>query len=239
MDEVTGRPNQKSRTRKDLLEAAARLVKQGRQPSLDEIAEEALVSRATAYRYFPNVEALLVEASLDIVVPHAEELFRDGSDTDPVARVQRVDQVLHDMIVANEASLRVMLVHSLQHAMRNGPAGGAPVRQNRRMPLIEAALRPARGRFSAGALETLSKVLALIVGTEGMIVIKDVLQLDDADARKVKRWAIRALIEAAMTETRANSSPGQKRPGSAARTPKPGARKAARLAGRQDGDGGR
>jgi hypothetical protein len=30
-----------------------------------------------------------------------------------------------------------------------------------------------------------------------MVVFKDVLQLDDADARKVKRWAIRALVEAA------------------------------------------
>ena len=28
-------------------------------------------------------------------------------------------------------------------------------------------------------------------------VFKDVLQLDDAEARKVKRWAIRALVEAA------------------------------------------
>jgi hypothetical protein len=29
------------------------------------------------------------------------------------------------------------------------------------------------------------------------VVLKDVLQLDDAEARKVKRWAIRALVEAA------------------------------------------
>jgi hypothetical protein len=27
--------------------------------------------------------------------------------------------------------------------------------------------------------------------------LKDVLQLDDAEARKMKRWAIRALVEAA------------------------------------------
>ncbi|MFN3628321.1 MAG: TetR family transcriptional regulator, partial [Parvibaculum sp.] len=47
------RANQKRRTRKDLLQAAARLLKEGRNPSLEEIAEEALVSRATAYRYFP------------------------------------------------------------------------------------------------------------------------------------------------------------------------------------------
>src|SRR3546814_6420835 len=63
--ETTGRPNQKRRTRKELLQAASRLMKQGRKPSLEEIDEEALVSRATAYRYFPGVEAWLVEASLD------------------------------------------------------------------------------------------------------------------------------------------------------------------------------
>ena len=33
----SGRRNQKSRTRKDLLQAAARLVKQGRRPGLEEV----------------------------------------------------------------------------------------------------------------------------------------------------------------------------------------------------------
>jgi AcrR family transcriptional regulator len=201
--EVVGRPNQRRRTRKDLLEAAARLVKQGRKPSLEEIAEEALVSRATAYRYFPSAEALLHEASFDIAIPQATELFDSGSPADPVSRVQLLDTTLHDIILANEASLRMMLVHSLQHAMNEAKEGALPVRQNRRTPLIEAALKPARQQFRAGALDTLSKALALVIGTEGMIVIKDVLQLDDADARKVKRWAIRALVEAAMKRARA------------------------------------
>ena len=58
--EVTN--HRRRRTRKDLLEAAARLMEQGKKPTLEEIAEEALVSRATAYRYFPSVEALLNEA---------------------------------------------------------------------------------------------------------------------------------------------------------------------------------
>jgi hypothetical protein len=35
-----------------------------------------------------------------------------------------------------------------------------------------------------------------------VIATKDVLQLDDEDARKVKRWAIRALVEAAMKKPR-------------------------------------
>lgn len=72
--EEAGRPNQRVRTRKDLLQAAARLMKQGRKPSLDDVAQEALVSRATAYRYFPTIDALLLEASLDVAVPEAGAL---------------------------------------------------------------------------------------------------------------------------------------------------------------------
>ena len=121
---------------------------------------------------------------------------------DPVSRVQLIDTTLHDIILANEASLRIMLAHSLERAISEDQHGKRPVRQNRRMDLIGAALTPARHRFRAGALSTLSKALALIIGTEGMIVIKDVLQLNDADARKVKRWAIRSLIEAAMKPAR-------------------------------------
>ena len=47
------------------------------------------------------------------------------------------------MVRANEPALRAMLVHSLQQRL-GGSADGLPVRQNRRTPLIEAALAPAR-----------------------------------------------------------------------------------------------
>lgn len=63
--------------------------------------------------------------------------------------------------------------------------------------MIEAALAPARAEFTRASLDRLQKALALVVGTEAMIVFKDVLQLDEKEAREVKRWAIRALIEAA------------------------------------------
>jgi len=194
-DAPAGRPNQKQRTRKDLLQAAARLLKQGRQPSLEEIAEEALVSRATVYRHFPNLEALLIEAPLDVAVPDAEQLFGNFTSVDPVARVQRVDAALEEVILANEASLRMMLVFSLQRSLRNENDGLS--RQNRRTSLIQAALAPSRQLFTPGSLETLTKALALIVGTEARVVFKDVLQLDDAEARRVKRWAIKSLVEAA------------------------------------------
>lgn len=191
------RPNQLLRTRKDLLQAAARLTRQGRSPSLEEIAAEAMVSRATAYRHFPDVSALLVEASFDIDTPQAEQLFRDGTPKDPAARLEKVDAAFDEMIAANETALRLMLVHNLQRTVRREHQPGVPKRQNRRTPLIEAALEPARGQFKPAALKTLTRALALVIGTESMLVLKDVLQLDDAEARRVKRWTIRALVEAA------------------------------------------
>jgi len=194
------RPNQRRRTRKDLLEAANRLMKQGRQPALEDVAAEALVSRATVYRYFPSIEALLLEASIDIEIPGAEELFGNDRSSDPVARLEYVDQVLHDMILANEAPLRLMLAQSIERRTKAADESELPARQNRRTPLIEAALEPARDAFDPKALERLKNALALIVGPEAMVVCKDVLQLDDAEAREVKRWIIRTLVAAAQAK---------------------------------------
>ena len=101
------------------------------------------------------------------------------------------------MITANEAALRLFLANTLERRARGGAVGDLPVRQNRRTPLIEAALAPARGRFKPAALRRLTAALALIIGTEAMVVFRDVLQLDDAEAEKVRRWAIRALVDAA------------------------------------------
>ncbi len=186
------RPNQRKRTRKDLLDAASRLMKRGGKPSLEEIAEEALVSRATAYRYFPNLEALLLEASVDVAFPEAAQLFADRSP-DVLARLLKADAAVHDMVLANEAALRMFLAHSLERSVRE--ASDLPPRQNRRTPLIEAALEPAKGRLDPKA--PLAEALAVIVGTEAMVVLKDVLQLDDPAARAVKAWAIEALLDAA------------------------------------------
>ena len=166
----TGRPNQKSRTRKDLLRAAARLMKEGRNPSLEEIAEEALVSRATAYRYFSGVEALLIEAALDVAMPD-ERLFEGEAAQDPVERLLRADSAVAAVVRDNEPALRAMLMHSLQRGLDGTEL---PVRQNRRTPLIEEALAPVRDRLAPADFTRLARALALVIGTESMLVFKDV-----------------------------------------------------------------
>ena len=198
------RPNQRARTRKDLLQAAARLMNRGRKPGLEEIAEEALVSRATAYRYFPDVEALLLEASLDIAIPDSDTLFRDGSP-DPVARLDVVDATFHDMMRANESALRMMLAYSLQRELKGGLDKGLPARQNRRTPLIEAALEPGRSQFKPSALKTLTRALALFIGTLGWLQARErtcvsnaARGLRDADAAPLPAGLDAAAAQAAI-----------------------------------------
>ena len=191
------RTNQRRRTRKNLLEAAARLMRLGHRPSIEEIADEALVSRATAYRYFPNADSLLLEASLDVVIPGPDDLF--GGETrqsDLAERLAHVDHALHEVTIANEAALRTMLSQSVLRAV-SGEGSGIPARQDRRTPLIEAAIDGADEPLSPAVRDLLQKAIALLVGPDAMVVCWDVLRLDDAEARRIKSWAIGALVEAA------------------------------------------
>jgi AcrR family transcriptional regulator len=195
------RDNQRLRTRKDLLAAAGRLLKQGKAPDMDAVAQEALVSRATAYRYFPTIESLLVEANLDDAVPMATELFANDTSTDPVTRLDKAEAAMHDMCYRNATQLRLMLAASMQRQVAAPADAKTPVRQNRRAPLIEAALAPAKQRLTDAAYKKLTASLALIFGTESMIVFQDVLGMDEKSARKIKAWTIQALVNAALKES--------------------------------------
>jgi AcrR family transcriptional regulator len=200
-----GRKNQRRRTRKDLLSAASRLLKRGggSAPSMDDIADEAMVSRATAYRYFPTVDAILVEAPLDGAVPNPDEIFARDRSSDAALRVDKAESAMHEMTYRNQAQLKRLLIASLERTANGAHASIAvPVRQNRRSELIEAALAPARRQFTDAAYKKLCAALALIFGLESMIVFNDVLGMDQKAARKVKSWAIQSLVQAALRESR-------------------------------------
>ena len=184
--------NQELRTRKDILLAANRLLKQGIKPTMEEVAEEAMVSRATAYRYFGSIDTLLVEVPIDAAM------------LDPA---DKAEAYMHEVVFQNETLLRVMLANSIA---RSKDDNTIPTRQNRRMPLIEAALSPSRHRFADDDYESLKVSLAMIFGPESMIALCDVINLDKNSARKAKSWAVCALVRAALdplkTETDTNTS---------------------------------
>ena len=77
-----GRANQKARTRAAIVDACRDLVRSGAEVTMPEVARRALVSEATAYRYFPDLISLLREALAGAWPDPAEALA-------PVAEVRR------------------------------------------------------------------------------------------------------------------------------------------------------
>jgi len=193
------RANQKARTRQAIVRAAGALLARGHKPSLDEIAAEAKVSRATAYRYFPGLDALLSEAAVDGLIPEPGDLLGVGAPDDPFERLTLVDDTFDRACREREAALRLMLARTLERSVGRG-ADGPPLRQNRRGPLIEQALAPLAPRLGKARVERLVQALTMVVGTEGFIALTDVAGLDRDQAREVRRWTIDALVAAALRE---------------------------------------
>jgi AcrR family transcriptional regulator len=84
-----GRAAQRRRTRAAIVDAATRLLAEGRTPSVDEIAAAADVSRRTVYMYFPTLDQLLLDATvgaLSATEMDAAMTAAAGGD-DPVAGV--------------------------------------------------------------------------------------------------------------------------------------------------------
>ncbi|MEO6922935.1 MAG: TetR/AcrR family transcriptional regulator [Bryocella sp.] len=208
------RSDQKLRTRQHLLEAAARLIRQGKVPKLAEVAKEATISRATAYRYFSSDEALLAESPLHSRVPTATQVFSGETSVDPEKRLLKANAAMQDFVWENQAQLRVNLASILSQVAKASQDSSEIFRQNRRTTFIHAALAPARGRLNSKTYGKLCAALALVFGTESMIVFRDVLHIEEAKAREVEEWVISVLTQAALlesrskaTKTRASTSP--------------------------------
>ena len=195
---MSGRSNQKARTRQAIVRAAGALLREGRKPALEEIAEQAKVSRATAYRYFPGLDALLSEAAVDLLLPAAEDLL-DGASSDPFERLTLVDEAFDRACRSQEVALRLMLAKILERSA-SGETEDPPLRQNRRVPMIEQALAPLAPRLGKRGLDRLAQALAMVVGTEGFLALNDVVGLGADEAREVRRWTIDALVAAALAE---------------------------------------
>ena len=71
------------------------------------------------------------------------------------------------------------------------------LRQGRRLEWIEQALEPLRGRLDKNDFERLVNGLAMTVGVEAYIALRDVCGLDNQAAIATMRWAGHALITAA------------------------------------------
>ena len=192
-----GRINQKRRTRQALLDAALALNNSGRQPTLQEIADKAMVSRATAYRYFPSVEALTHDAYLDRAVLSLEKGFAPGDD--PIEAIGRAAEEINRLLLNDEVGTHVIERVFMQAWLGNDP-DARPPRPGRRMKFIEPILTKLREQLGTAARARLRIALTLTMGTEAVLSMRDIADASVEDAIAAGRWAAQALVKQALAE---------------------------------------
>ncbi|APA99717.1 TetR/AcrR family transcriptional regulator [Nocardia seriolae] len=195
------------RTREALLEAAITLAKDGRSPSIPEVAEAARVSPATAYRYFPNPQSLWAE-----IATREESLRRDfvgildGLTGDAEHRIDTVIRSAAAMQFADQLLWRTVLRSILDRwiAQADLPESDrVPNRGTTRLRMARTALEPLSDRLSPAELERLIQSVTLVFGIEALVSTQDVLALTPEEATELMSWSARALIHAALAEAEA------------------------------------
>ena len=206
-----GRVRQKRRTRAALVAAAREMTSNGGVPTVAEVAEQAEVSQATAYRYFPTQESLLAEAALATdVTPIEQAIAQARESADPEDALALVVRAIHAACAANELPWRRLLSRSLDRAPTTGldeERRRGVGRQGRRLEWMTATLESRRSAMPPHVFDRLIQALTTLTGIEALVTLRDVCSLSLDEAGDVQEWAARALLSAAL---RANPVDGDR-----------------------------
>src|ERR1700758_2210716 len=112
-DAPAGRVNQKQRTRAAIVAAARDLITGSTEVTMPEVAQAALVSEATAYRYFPDLASLLREAVAGQLPSAEEALAPVAGSGDPVARVAAVTEFLLRHVLSRQGAVRALIAATI------------------------------------------------------------------------------------------------------------------------------
>ncbi|GAC1574662.1 MAG: TetR/AcrR family transcriptional regulator [Candidatus Dormibacteria bacterium] len=194
---------QKRRTRAALLNVAVRLVSDGRRPTVAQVADEAGISRATAYRYFPSQESLLIEAQLELMHPTLSEAMEAVPADGPLPSATAIVIGNLTRVLMHESAFRDLLRLSLSQ----GRFESTEIRRlaSRRVRLLEEALAGVRAKFGDVAYTRLLGGLALCAGPEAMVVLRDLCGFSAEQSLDVAGWVAAAIVAEAY---RLNDEPG-------------------------------
>jgi AcrR family transcriptional regulator len=200
----SGRANQKRRTRAAIVEACREIIRSGGPLTMPEVSKSALVSEATAYRYFPDLVSLVNEALVGLWPDPVEAFAPVAGSTDPVERVVHACEFLSRHVLEFEGAVRSTISATIIRPEM------AATRPGIRFGLIDEALAPLNETLAAtdpDALARLKQDLAAVISAEALFTLIDLCRLspDEAIASLVRTAT--AATEAALHENPAGCSP--------------------------------
>ena len=168
---------------------------------MPEAAERALVSVATAYRYFRTADELWEDAALVSASEFidAEELAREieAAGDDVEARVEVVIRRLGWGFIDHEVLARQVIKTGLDRwfSQQGSDEAARPVRPGQRNKWNALALEPLRDKLEDFEVDSLVEALGFVVGTEAVVVLLDALGLSPEAAKErqltTAMWVLR------------------------------------------------
>lgn len=196
--ESKGRTNQKARTRRAIVEACVELIQQRQPVTMPEVAKVAMVSEATAYRYFPDLASLLAKALAEDWPTPAEALAPVAASNDPVERVAFAARFLLQGVAERQAVIRSMIAATIARPELAGRA-----RPGIRFGLIEYALAPFFDALESANPHLpvqLRHDLAVVMSADALFCLTDLCGLSIEDAIDSAEKTARTLTYAAFRQ---------------------------------------
>jgi AcrR family transcriptional regulator len=185
-----GRIKQKLKTREALVGTANELLRKGSLNSIEQAAREAGISKATAYRYFTNLDSLKREASLQLKAEQPEHLFLDISAEDLPGRLDRLIEYHYHLFIENEDEFRLFLGSVISESVSDRAVNQ---RGGRRIGMIREALEPLKGKCKKAEIDHMINALSLVFGIESIIILKDLNGLGNEAILENWRWMVKRI----------------------------------------------
>lgn len=194
------RPSPRERTRRLLGEAARELLRTGAPLTVQAAAELAGVSRATAYRYFPSNEAVLMHATMPLLEDAGQRLQPPDPDTSALDLPEQASALVRTMArwaFDHENELRTLLRLSLapERATRIPRRGNT-----NRDTWIATLLEGLPAHVSQAARHRLAVALVPLFGADAVVWSTDIAQVDRDAAVDVMAWMAAALVQATLDD---------------------------------------
>lgn len=189
----------KARTLRLLREAARELLRTGRPLTVPAAAELAGVSRATAYRYFPTNDAVVLHATMSLADdPLSDTDWVSGRSASPAelgARAGDLIRATATWAFDHETELRTMLRFFLEPERENETPRRGLTNRGR---WISTLLEGLPSDVPPAARDRLAAALVPLFGADAVVWTTDMADLPRDEAIELLEWMAQVLIAATV-----------------------------------------
>jgi AcrR family transcriptional regulator len=186
-----GRTKQKFKTRHHIIKTAQTLLAEKESTSLEEVAENAGISRATIYRYFPSIDVLVGEVGLSLESKTPDELVTDVEEMSLTKALLHIQDYFNDHAITNETMLRKFLSVSLQFDSSIDTSS----RGARRLLAADGVISEKGTSLDKKERENLARIMTVLSGIEPLIANRDVNGMTPVESKELLSWAIDKILK--------------------------------------------